>query len=43
MLTLGDTMPSMTVIDDEGRTHTTDEFLGRTLVFWFYPKDDTPG
>ena len=36
-------MPSLLVTDDEGKTHKTDDFAGKTLVLWFYPKDDTPG
>ena len=43
MLQPGDKMPTLTVTDDAGRNFSTDEFLGKNLVLWFYPKDDTPG
>lgn len=36
-------MPSLRVTDDEGKTFDTKDFLGKSLVLWFYPKDDTPG
>ncbi len=43
MLGRGAKMPTLTVTDDEGMAHTTGELAGRSLVLWFYPKDDTPG
>lgn len=43
MLEAGDSMPRMTVNDDAGRAVDTAEFLGKPLILWFYPKDDTPG
>lgn len=43
MLQQGDTLPTLTVTDDQGRSFSTKELLGKTLVLWFYPKDDTPG
>lgn len=43
MLQPGDKMPTLTVTDDAGRNFSTDEFRGKNLVLWFYPKDDTPG
>jgi thioredoxin-dependent peroxiredoxin len=43
MLGEGDRLPSVTVLDDEGASVTTTEFLGAPLVLYFYPKDDTPG
>jgi len=36
-------MPSLSVTDDEGQTVNTEDLLGKSLVLWFYPKDDTPG
>ncbi len=36
-------MPELDVVDDTGKTFNTRELLGRPLVVWFYPKDDTPG
>ena len=43
MLAEGATMPSLSVLDDRGETIETNDLLGKTLVLWFYPKDDTPG
>ncbi|HEV3157067.1 MAG TPA: peroxiredoxin [Candidatus Baltobacteraceae bacterium] len=43
MLDVGDTLPIVTVLDDRGRSRSTREFLGKYLVLYFYPKDDTPG
>lgn len=36
-------MPELDVVDDTGREFNTRELLGKPLVLWFYPKDDTPG
>ncbi|MBC5816102.1 MAG: redoxin domain-containing protein [Candidatus Eremiobacteraeota bacterium] len=43
MLATGEKIPSLSVTDDEGKTFSTDDFRGKSLVLWFYPKDDTPG
>lgn len=43
MLGQGDRLPTVTVLDDEGRSISTKELLGDWLVLYFYPKDDTPG
>jgi peroxiredoxin Q/BCP len=43
MLAEGDTMPSVRVTDDAGNDVDTKSLLGKPLVLWFYPKDDTPG
>jgi len=43
MLTEGAKMPELDVIDDQGKKFNTRELLGKSLVLWFYPKDDTPG
>jgi peroxiredoxin Q/BCP len=29
--------------DQDGKQHTLDEYLGKWLLLYFYPKDDTPG
>ena len=36
-------MPRIAVLDDSGASVETTAWLGRPLVLWFYPKDDTPG
>ena len=43
MLDSGSPAPDFSVFDDEGNTRTLQEFAGKTLVLWFYPKADTPG
>lgn len=43
MLETGAKMPRVAVLDDSGNTVNTADLLGKTLVLWFYPKDDTPG
>ncbi len=39
----GDAAPDFTLPDAEGRKVSLREFRGRTVVLYFYPKDDTPG
>ncbi len=36
-------MPELDVVDDADRKFNTRELLGKPLILWFYPKDDTPG
>ncbi len=36
-------MPGLDVMDDTGTRFNTRDLLGKSLVLWFYPKDDTPG
>ncbi len=43
MLQIGDTAPGFEVLDHTGRTRKLSDYLGRTVVLWFYPKADTPG
>lgn len=43
MLDIGAKMPRVTVLDDLGKTVNSGDLLSKTLVLWFYPKDDTPG
>lgn len=43
MLTEGAKMPDLMLVDDTGAPVATTDLLGKTLVLWFYPKDDTPG
>lgn len=43
MLQPGDKIPSVLGTDAQGRTVTADEFAGKPLVIYFYPKDNTPG
>lgn len=43
MLAEGAKMPALDVVDDAGEKFNTKDLLGKELVLWFYPKDDTPG
>lgn len=36
-------MPAVTLLDDTGAEISTRELLGRQLILYFYPKDDTWG
>jgi peroxiredoxin Q/BCP len=35
--------PPFALAGSDGRTHALGDYAGRTLVVYFYPKDDTPG
>ena len=35
--------PEFSLPDQNGQPHTLADFLGRWVVLYFYPKDDTPG
>jgi peroxiredoxin Q/BCP len=43
MLSTGDAAPPFAAPDQSGTTRTLDDFRGRRLVLYFYPKDMTPG
>ncbi len=42
-LRIGDVAPDFTLPRDGGETIRLSDFRGRSLVVYFYPKDDTPG
>jgi len=42
-LEAGDRAPAFTLPDQDGTTHRLANYRGRTLVLYFYPRDDTPG
>lgn len=42
-LTVGMDAPSFTAKDTNGKTVSLSDFAGKTVVLYFYPKDDTPG
>ncbi len=35
--------PAFELNDSEGKKHKLSDYLGETIVLYFYPKDDTPG
>jgi thioredoxin-dependent peroxiredoxin len=39
----GITAPNFTAKDDSGNSVSLSDFEGKTVVLYFYPKDDTPG
>lgn len=39
----GDSAPGFSLPDQNGKPRANGEFLGRWLVLYFYPRDDTPG
>jgi len=43
LLQVGDRAPAFELSDDRGRVWTHADLAGRTVVLYFYPKDDTPG
>lgn len=43
MLTVGDKAPEFRLESDSGETVSLKDFKGKTVVLYFYPKDDTPG
>lgn len=42
-LKIGDKAPSFSGIDENGKTHKLQDYKGKKLVVFFYPKADTPG
>ncbi len=42
-LTIGDPIPNFSLIDQTGTLRSNQEYQGKPLVLFFYPKDDTPG
>lgn len=43
MLKAGQTAPDFSLKDAKGQTHKLSDYLGKKIVLYFYPKDDTPG
>jgi len=42
-LAVGTDAPAFTAQDTNGNTVSLSDFAGKTVVLYFYPKDDTPG
>ena len=42
-LAVGTDAPAFTVKDTNGKTVSLSDYAGKTVVLYFYPKDDTPG
>ena len=43
MLKIGDKMPFFEVMDQSGNMVTSDKFIGKKTIIYFYPKDNTSG
>ena len=43
MLKVGDKAPNFTLNDKDGNAVSLSDFLGKKVVLYFYPKDNTPG
>ena len=39
----GKKAPAFTLKDQDGNTHRLADYSGRSVILYFYPKDDTPG
>ena len=42
-LEIGSPAPDFRSSDHRGQNHRLNDYAGKTLVLWFYPKADTPG
>lgn len=42
-LKIGDKAPSFSALDQDGKQHTLNDYKGKKLVVFFYPKANTPG
>lgn len=43
MLQIGTKAPNFTLFDKDGNAVSLSDFLGKRVVLYFYPKDNTPG
>ena len=43
MIVLHTKAPTFSLFDQDGNTHTLEQYLGKKVLVYFYPKDDTPG
>jgi peroxiredoxin len=42
-LQINDLAPAFKLEDADGKAYTLEQFRGKKVVLYFYPKDDTPG
>ena len=43
MLEIGTKAPAFELPDQNGRLHSLEEYRGKKVILYFYPKDNTPG
>ena len=43
MLEVGTKAPDFSLPDQNGNVHTLEEYRGKKVILYFYPKDNTPG
>ena len=43
MLEIGTKAPDFRLLDQNGEEHTLEEYKGKKVILYFYPKDNTPG
>jgi len=43
LVDIGETAPEFALLSDEGKEVSLGDFLGKKVVLYFYPKDETPG
>lgn len=43
MLEAGTKAPAFSLPDQNGKMHTLEEYAGKKVILYFYPKDNTPG
>ncbi len=43
ILSEGNPAPGFELLDENGTAHKLDDYRGKTIILYFYPKDDTPG
>ena len=43
MLEIGTKAPDFRLLDQNGNEHTLEDYKGKKVILYFYPKDNTPG
>lgn len=43
MLEIGIKAPGFRLLDQNGKEHTLEDYKGKKVILYFYPKDNTPG
>lgn len=43
MIHINQPAPSFSLLDQDEKTHTLEQYKGKKVLLYFYPKDDTPG